>query len=125
MPLLPSVTETSKNNNKPYPNATHTKNYNKNIQSKFEIALKNCDYRELQDLLSCYSDDIDINLIDEEGNTPLQTATLTGNLDIVRLMIRFGADPSRTNRDGWSTLHIAAYSGHSEIPQYIMINSRR
>ena len=75
--------------------------------------------------MRCYSDEIDINLINEDGNTPLQAATLTGNLDIVRLMIRFGADPRQTSRDGWSTLHIAAYSGHSEITQYIMINSRR
>ena len=40
-------------------------------------------------------------------------------------MIRFGADPNLTNRDGWTTLHISAYSGHSEITQYIMINTRR
>ena len=76
-------------------------------------------------ILDVSSESIDINLINEEGNTPLQTATLVGSLDIVRLLIRFGADPGVTSRDGWSTLHIAAYSGHSEITQYIMINSRR
>ena len=100
-------------------------NYNKNIQSRFEDALKNCDYTEVKAILDVSSESIDINLINEEGNTPLQTATLVGSLDIVRLLIRFGADPGVTSRDGWSTLHIAAYSGHSEITQYIMINSRR
>ena len=51
-------------------------------------------------------------------------ATLGGNLDIVRLMMRSGADPNLSNRDGWSTLHISAYCGHAEITQYIMINTR-
>lgn len=122
LPLLPSVSES---NNKKVPKATHASNYNKNIQLKFEEALKNCDYREVKDLLNVSSDSIDVNLINEEGNSPLQTATLVGSLDLVRLLIRFGADPGVTNRDGWSTLHIAAYSGHSEITQYILINSRR
>ena len=76
-------------------------------------------------ILSCYNDQIDINLLNEEGNTPIQVAALGGSLDIVRLMIRFGADPNLSNRDGWSTLHISAYAGHSEITQYIMINTRR
>ena len=52
-------------------------------------------------------------------------AALGGSLEIVRLMIRFGADPNLSNRDGWSTLHISAYAGHSEITQYIMVNTRR
>ena len=101
------------------------KHYNKNLQSKFEEALQSSDCSKVEDILSCYSDNIDINLLNDEGNTPLQTATLGGNLDIVRLLIRHGADPSVTSRDGWSTLHIAAYTGHSSITQYIMINTRR
>jgi len=123
LPLLPSVTEPNRNT-KPIPHATH-KHFNKNKQAKFDNALRNCDFTELQDLLSCHSEDIDVNLINEDGNTPVQAAAISGNLDIVRLLIRCGADPSLTSRDGWSTLHLAAYSGHTEITQYIMINSRR
>ena len=121
LPLLPVRSET----HRPLPRPTHVKNFNKFTQSRFDEALRNCDYSELKDLLSCYNDQIDINLLNEEGNTPIQVAALGGSLEIVRLMIRFGADPNLSNRDGWSTLHISAYAGHSEITQYIMINTRR
>ena len=123
MPLLPSVSES--NGKKPIPRPTHAKNFNQNIQSKFDIALRNSDYSEVEDLLSRHTDELDVNLINDEGTTPLQTAALGGNLEMVRLLVRAGADPCLASRDGWSTLHIAAYSGHSEITQYIMVNSRR
>ena len=76
-------------------------------------------------MLSRHGEEIDVNQINEEGNTPLQTAALGGSLEVVRLLVRAGADPGMASRDGWSTLHIAAYSGHAEITQYIMVNTRR
>ena len=77
MPLLPSVSES--NGKKPIPRPTHAKNFNQNIQSKFDIALRNSDYSEVEDLLSRHSEEVDVNLINDEGNTPLQTAALGGS----------------------------------------------
>eukprot|EP00092_Neocalanus_flemingeri_P018981 GFUD01020566.1.p1 GENE.GFUD01020566.1~~GFUD01020566.1.p1 ORF type:complete len:179 (+),score=56.09 GFUD01020566.1:185-721(+) len=119
-PLQPSKTEA-----RPMPTPTHQARFNSTLQARFENAVQNCDYRELQDLLLTRSIDIDINQYNSEGQTPIQQACMSGQLEIVQLMIRYGADPTMTSRDGWSTLHMAAFSGHSEIMQYIMICSKR
>jgi ankyrin repeat protein len=36
------------------------------------------------------------------------------------VLVRFGADSRLTTREGFSALHIAAFSGHSDILLYIM-----
>jgi len=106
------------------PQATHQASYNPTKQAQFNNALQNCDYRELEDLLSNSSESIDINQFTSDGMTPIQQAALSGQLEMVQLMIRFGADPNMTNRDGWNTLHLVAYSGNQEITQYILTFSR-
>jgi len=107
------------------PQATHQASYNPILQDKFNNALQNCDYSELEDLLSSSSESIDINQFTTDGMTPIQhVAVMSGQLAMVQLMIRFGADPNMTNRDGWSTLHLVAYSGNQEITQYILTFSK-
>lgn len=107
------------------PQATHQASFNPTLQARFNNALQNCDYRELQDLLNSSSEYIDTNQFNGEGQTPIQQACMSGQLEMVQLMIRFGADPNMTSRDGWSTLHLAAFSGNSEILQYIILCSKR
>ena len=35
----------------------------------------------------------DVNTIDQQGNSPLYVATFKGNLEIVQLLLKQGADP--------------------------------
>lgn len=57
----------------------------------------------------------DVNLLDEEGYSPLHWAIQEGYLDIVRLLIESGADLEKQNREGFSPLHIALLDNQTEI----------
>lgn len=75
---------------------------------------------ELQRILEEREGKININLFDTEGQTALHYCCLKGNLELVKLLVRFGADVRLANRDGWNPLHIAAYGGHNDIFLFLM-----
>ena len=122
MPAFQTVPTTA---NQTFPKPTHRSEYNTSLQERFNTAVQNGIYQELDTLLRGYSEMIDINQFDEQGQTPLQHFCSSGNLALVQLLVKFGADPRLCSRDGWSTLHIAAWSGHSELMMYIMRCSKR
>lgn len=62
----------------------------------------------------------DINLRDENGNTPLLAATTANNIDAVRLLLRRGADANIKNNEGMTPAHIAAYRGNMLLLQGLM-----
>jgi len=63
---------------------------------------------------------VDVNGYSGDGQTALHQSCLSGNLDAVKLLVRFGADVRLANRDGWSALHIAAWNGHRDIALYLI-----
>ena len=55
------------------------------------------------------------------GNTPLHTACVHGQLDIVQLLTReIGCDPNDSNSEGLSCLHLAAQHGHLPLVRYLI-----
>ena len=44
--------------------------------------------------------DVDVNPQDELGNTPLMETAAAGRWDVVRVLLRHGADPEIINHDG-------------------------
>jgi hypothetical protein len=74
----------------------------------------------VEEFLIQHSKSIDINRYDNEGQTPLQRCCLVGNLPLAKLLVKFGAKSKITTRDGFTTLHIAAFSGHSQMLFFIM-----
>jgi len=109
----------------PLPKATHRSDYNPQLQARFGAAVNRGSFQELDEFLSSYSELVNINQFDNNGQTPLQHFASQGNLKMVQLMVRFGADPRMTSKDGWSTVHIATWSGNSEVMMYIMRCSKR
>ncbi|CAH1785964.1 unnamed protein product [Owenia fusiformis] len=93
-------------------------------QKMFEDAVKRGDMLNLQTILEDRGGKINVNLYDTEGQTALHQGCLEGNLELVKLLVNFGADVRLCNRDGWAPLHIAAYGGHNEITLYL-INANR
>ncbi|KAH9495684.1 hypothetical protein Btru_016039 [Bulinus truncatus] len=89
-------------------------------QMTFREAVQNGDTIELQRILEEREGKININLFDTEGQTALHHSCLQGNLELVKLLVRFGADVRLANRDGWNPLHIAAYGGHNDIFLFLM-----
>ena len=51
---------------------------------------------------------------------PLEEAAASGNLSIVQLLVKHGADLNHRDRDGWSPIHWAAEEGHLEIVRLLL-----
>ena len=75
---------------------------------------------DIEDFLTKHSENVDLNEYNEEGRTALQQSCFEGNLQLAQVLVRFGADSRLTTREGFSALHIAAFSGHSDVLLYIM-----
>lgn len=76
--------------------------------------------KNVEEFLTNHSASINLNRYNDEGQTPLQRCCLEGNLPLAKLLVKFGAKSKITTRDGFTTLHVAAFSGHSQMLFYIM-----
>lgn len=92
---------------------------------QFEAAVETGRHEELDRLLSSHSEKIDIDRYGRDGRTPLQAACGRGSLALAKLLVAYGADATRTTREGWSTLHIASYAGNHQMLAYIRKCSTR
>ncbi|XP_038045880.1 notch-regulated ankyrin repeat-containing protein-like [Patiria miniata] len=92
-----------------------------NPQRSFHDAVRRGDPKELTRLLSgALNGTFNVNVFDGEGQTPLHQSVLIGDLELVKLLVQFGADVRLANKDGWNALHIAAYGGHDDIVLYLI-----
>uniref|UniRef100_A0A8D2IX28 Protein phosphatase 1 regulatory subunit 27 n=1 Tax=Varanus komodoensis TaxID=61221 RepID=A0A8D2IX28_VARKO len=62
------------------------------------------------------------------GMAALHEAVLSGNLDCVKLLVKYGADINQKDEDGWTPLHMACSDGHadiarSEMPDHVYLFS--
>lgn len=94
-------------------------------QRDFQEAVRNGDAPELLRILEERQEKVNVNSYDKEGQTALHQSCLDGNLELVKMLVKFGADVRLTNRDGWNALHIAFYGGHTEIALYLVNAHRR
>ncbi|MFV9839228.1 MAG: ankyrin repeat domain-containing protein, partial [Aaplasma endosymbiont of Hyalomma asiaticum] len=56
-----------------------------------------------------------LNAQDEQGNTSLHHAVLSGNRDVVRTLVNHGASAEHANDNGYNPLHVAAGIGDVKI----------
>lgn len=94
------------------------------FQKDFLHAVRDGNKAELQRLLETKDHKFNINVYDTEGQTALHQSCIDGNFELVKLLVKFGADVKLANRDGWNALHIAAYGGHQEIALYLISANR-
>ncbi|XP_072880733.1 notch-regulated ankyrin repeat-containing protein-like [Hemitrygon akajei] len=89
-------------------------------QCMFQEAVRRGNTRELQSLLqnitNCH---FNVNSFGPEGQTALHQSVIAGNLELVKLLVKFGANVCLANRDSWSALRIAAFGGHQDIVLYL------
>ena len=62
----------------------------------------------------------EIDLKNEDGNTPLSYACLRGNLELVKLLHSKGANMAHRNSAGLSPLLLASYHSHYFVVHYLM-----
>ena len=54
-----------------------------------------------------------MSIVSGSGWTPLATAANHGNVELVKKLIKSGADPSQQLGGGWTALHMACVLGNS------------
>ena len=126
-PLFTARTESVHNaNHRPMPTPTHVSGYDAALQARFNAAVQESSYRDLEELLRSYAHRINVNEYDlASGQTPMQKFCVAGDLNLIQLLVRYGADSRLCSRDGWSTLHMAAWSGRPEVIMYVLDCSKR
>ena len=55
------------------------------------------------------------NSVDNDGETPMYSASQQGHLDVVECLVNAGANVKRATEQGRTPLHIASYTGHLDI----------
>ncbi|MBN3323902.1 MUT7 Exonuclease, partial [Atractosteus spatula] len=96
-----------------------------NLTRVFQEAVKKGNTKELHSLLQNMTNcEFNVNSFGPEGQTALHQSVIDGNLELVKLLVKFGADIRLANRDGWSALHIAAFGGHQDIVLYLITKAK-
>ena len=65
---------------------------------------------------------INVNVKDVSGGTPLHCAALYGHVEIARLLLQNGADVNAKDNFGWTPLHFAAKYDHIDILHLLVEN---
>ncbi|XP_016019370.1 protein phosphatase 1 regulatory subunit 27 isoform X3 [Rousettus aegyptiacus] len=61
-----------------------------------------------------------LDTIHPSGLAALHEAVLSGNLECVKLLVRYGADIHQRDETGWTPLHIACSDGYPDIARYLI-----
>ncbi|CAG5897604.1 protein phosphatase 1 regulatory subunit 27 [Menidia menidia] len=61
-----------------------------------------------------------VDTLFHSGMAALHEAVLTGNLEVVKLLVKYGADVHQRDEDGWTPLHMACSDGYPEIAKYLL-----
>ncbi|WP_039458752.1 ankyrin repeat domain-containing protein [Candidatus Jidaibacter acanthamoebae] len=86
-------------------------------------AVSNGKIEEVKALINCVREQgspIDLNVRDENGNSPLMIAIYLGYKDIVDLLICARVDKNASNEDGDTALIIAVRGGHKKIAEFLI-----
>ncbi|NXG25956.1 PPR27 phosphatase, partial [Grallaria varia] len=63
---------------------------------------------------------VTLDTIYPSGMAALHEAVLTGNLDCVKLLVKYGADIHQRDENGWTALHMACSDGYADIARYLL-----
>ncbi|XP_031718213.1 protein phosphatase 1 regulatory subunit 12B [Anarrhichthys ocellatus] len=62
-----------------------------------------------------------VDTIFHSGMAALHEAVLTGNMEVVKLLVKYSADVHQRDEDGWTPLHMACSDGYPEIASYLLL----
>lgn len=73
------------------------------------------DVNEVRELLGTYELPADQCKEEGDGMTPLMAAVMKGHVDVIKVLLKAGADPELPDEEGNRALHVAAAKGYGEI----------
>ncbi|KAG8126195.1 hypothetical protein E2320_021334, partial [Naja naja] len=66
-----------------------------------------------------------VNLSDDAGRSALSLACERGYLEVIKLLVQFGADPDTVDSRGWSPLMYASSEGRTAVVEWLLRAFRR
>lgn len=63
---------------------------------------------------------IDLNVVSNQGTTPLLHAVESGCTKIIKILVEAGADIEGGSTNGWKPLHMAVFKGYNDITTYLI-----
>lgn len=66
-----------------------------------------------------------VNLSDDAGRSALSLACERGYLEVIKLLVQFGADPDTVDARGWSPLMYASSEGRTAVVEWLLRAFRR
>uniref|UniRef100_A0A3P9I243 Protein phosphatase 1, regulatory subunit 27b n=1 Tax=Oryzias latipes TaxID=8090 RepID=A0A3P9I243_ORYLA len=63
---------------------------------------------------------VSLGTIYHSGMAAIHEAVLSGNLECVKLLVRYGADIHQRDEEGWTPLHMACSDGFPHIARYLL-----
>ncbi|TGJ79060.1 hypothetical protein E0Z10_g9704 [Xylaria hypoxylon] len=85
-------------------------------QSAFHLTARAGRYDYMMVLINaCASDDLNLNIGDSNGRTPLMDASARGHISVVELLLKAGADPSLIDSSAWTARKYAVHRGHLAV----------
>ena len=91
------------------------------VQEEFENALESENITLAQNILINNKDEIDLDVLDSQGVSPLHRCVLLNNTNLLRVLISFDADINTTDKNGWTSLHAASALGHEQTARILLM----
>ena len=90
------------------------------LQAELFALLRGSSVVDLEAFLAANAQNLNINGFDlEVGQTALHEACQLGRLDMARCLVRHGASVELANRDGFSAIHLAAWTGNAKLISFL------
>ena len=117
-PLAPATTLTT-----PRPRPPPQPRGDPGLQADLADLVKLGKKDKMESWLEEHHECVNLNLYSPEGLTPLQEVCQEGgegSTELARLLVRFGADTRLSSRDGWSPVHMASFSGNTNLLLFLL-----
>ena len=66
--------------------------------------------------------EVDGDLKDNNGQTPVMVAAENGDVAIFKLLLDTGSEVEIESRGGWTPLQLAVFNGHERVEQLLVIH---
>ena len=89
-------------------------------QEEFENALESENITLAQNILISNKDEINLDVLNSQGVSPLHRCVLLNNTTLLRVLISFDADINMTDKNGWTCLHAASALGYEHTVRILL-----
>ncbi len=95
------------------------------VDAVFQSAVHDCDNAELWKVLRTSRCHLELDRPTHSGLTALHISVLQKNLDGVKMLLGFGADPDIPDENGFTPLHTASAAGLLQIAAMLLLHHAR